>query len=329
MPPAGGRRLLAARTLSVLGALALAAGVGTTLGRSVPGGIGGDGWAMITAFTDFGLVAYVVAVGCFGAAVVLRFRVATLIALVLTLVLGGVHASWIVPRYVGEGESAVGSGRVSVLAENLALGDADPAAVVANGQAADLLVLVEITQTTADGLQRYGIARRFPYEAGGSLPAHGAHGTRIYSRFPISSTAPLTSDAENNWVAQVEVPDLGPVAVIAVHPVRPILGSTHWWAEQANLEAALPRQRMIAAGDFNAVDSHPSLRQLRESGLRSAGEVAGAGWQPTFPAHARVPPLITIDHILLSPDLTATGFRTVDIAGSDHRGVLATVALRS
>ncbi len=319
---------MAARTLSVIGALALIIGVAATVARSVPGGTGGDVWAMLTTFTDFGLSGYVVAVVCFGVALALRFRPAALVALVLSVVLGALHASWIVPRYVGDGESAVGTGRVSVLSENLMLGEADPEAVVANAQAADVLVVVEVTQAAADGLQQYGIGRRFPYEAGGTLPDHGAHGTRIYSRFPISSSGPLTPAAENNWLARVDVPDLGPVAVVAVHPVRPIVGDSRWWTEQEMLVAALPQQRAIAAGDFNAVDSHPSLRQLRESGVRGADEIVGAGWQPTFPAQGGVPPLIMIDHILLSPDLTATAFRTVVIDGSDHRGVLATIALR-
>ncbi len=329
--------MLASRWLIVLGALALVVGFGTTVGRSVPGGIGGDTWAMITAFTDFGLVAYAVAAVCFGVALGLRFRVVTLVALAASVILGGVHASWIVPRYVGDAETPMASGRLTVLAENLMLGAADPEAVVADAQGADVLVVVEATQAAAEGLDRYGIARRFPYKAGGPLPARGAAGTRLYSRFPITETRPLDrsasspnpTDGNYNWVARIAVPELGPITIVATHPTRPVPGSTRWWPEQEKLLTELPGERTIAAGDFNAVDSHPSLRQLGESGFRSAAEIVGSGWQPTFPAQGRVPPLITIDHILLSPDLTATEFRTVDIAGSDHRGVLAAVALRS
>jgi endonuclease/exonuclease/phosphatase family metal-dependent hydrolase len=54
----------------------------------------------------------------------------------------------------------------------------------------------------------------------------------------------------------------------------------------------------------------------------------GAGWNPTYPAQGWIPPLIAIDHVLVSEDLTATAYRTVPVPGTDHRGVLATVAQR-
>lgn len=333
--PGGRARTRANRVAMVLGGLTLAAGVVATIARSVPGGVGADTFAMATAFTDFGLAGYVAAVVLFGIALATRFRMTTLVLLASSLVLGGVHASWIAPRFIAENDAAAGP-RLTVLAENLLLGDADPAAVVASAASADVVVVVEATQASAEGMQRYGMERRFPHTAGGPLPARGAAGTRIYSRWPILESRPLTprsadlapTDGNYNWLAWIDVPELGPITVVAAHPTRPVPGSSRWWPEQQLLMSALSRERTVVAGDFNAVSSHPSLRQLQATGFRGADDILGAGWSPTFPANGRVPPVLTIDHILLSPDLSATAFRTLDIPGSDHRGVEATVALR-
>ena len=41
-----------------------------------------------------------------------------------------------------------------------------------------------------------------------------------------------------------------------------------------------------------------------------------------------LPPLAQIDHVLVGPSMAAVGMHTVDLPGSDHRGVVAEVARR-
>jgi len=82
----------------------------------------------------------------------------------------------------------------------------------------------------------------------------------------------------------------------------------------------------VLAGDFNAVESHWPMRRLRADGWQSSTDLAGAGWQPTWPVdRLRLSPLVRIDHILLSPDLTATASSRMRISGSDHLAVTATI----
>lgn len=311
--------------------LALAAGLATTVGRSlidVPL-LAGDTWAMITAFSDFGALAYALAVVCLTAAMLLRFWIGQVVALVVAIPLIVAHLSWIVPGYLPDGESVASSARLNVLSENLLFGGADPAQVVASAADADVLVVTEMTSPAVARLAAAGINERFPHESGGPLPEEGAAGTRVYSHFPILSGERLEPAAgTSTWVVRLDVPGLGPLTLVAAHPTRPVLGASRWWGEQERLRKRVPRERTIVAGDLNAVDSHPSLRRFQADGFRSADDLVGAGWQPTYPADGRIPPVIAIDHILLSPDLTATAFRTVDIDNSDHRGVFASVALR-
>jgi endonuclease/exonuclease/phosphatase (EEP) superfamily protein YafD len=324
------RRLLA-RFATVVGLLALVVGVATTVARSVPAvpGLAADTWVMVTAFTDFGTLAYAMAVVSLVAAALLRARRLRVAAVLVAVGLTGLHLSWIVPGYVGDHRRPAGSGDLKVLAQNLRLGRADPQAVVDAARGADVVVLTELTRSAAQALDRDGIADSQRYQAGGPLPKYGSAGTRIYSRFPIRDAHALDpAPGSEHWLVEVEVPDLGSVTVVGVHPPRPVRGQAGWAAGQEEIRSQVPRTRTVVAGDFNAVDSHPSMRRFRAEGFRDSDDLVGAGWQPTYPAEGNVPPLLGIDHILLSPDLTATSFATEHTAGSDHRGVTATVALR-
>ena len=208
-------------------------------------------------------------------------------------------------------------------------GRADPGALVRAGQDVDVLVLTEITEPARRALDAAGIGSRFEHQVGGMLPWDGPAGTRLYSRYPVISAEALDPHVgERHWRAELEVPGMGAVTVVGVHPQRPVRGGDGWAGEQEQVRRALPRTRTVVAGDLNAVDSHRSLRRLRADGFRDSDDLVGAGWNPTYPAQGRIPPLIAIDHVLVSDDLTATAFRTVRLPGTDHRGVLATVALR-
>jgi len=68
------------------------------------------------------------------------------------------------------------------------------------------------------------------------------------------------------------------------------------------------------------------MQALRRAGLKSATDVAGAGWIPTYPADGLLPPLLPIDHVMINSDLTATSISSFAINGTDHRGLFATLA---
>jgi endonuclease/exonuclease/phosphatase (EEP) superfamily protein YafD len=117
---------------------------------------------------------------------------------------------------------------------------------------------------------------------------------------------------------------------MAVHPCNPYCGHGLWASEHAALAsvaAADLGQPLVLAGDFNAVDDHGPMLDLRRLGLRSATDLVGAGWLPTYPANRAFPPLLPIDHVLLDDQLTATSIRRVRVAGTDHLGLLTAIAL--
>lgn len=240
------------------------------------------------------------------------------------------HGSWVLPGLIPDSDPVAGPGRVTVLSQNLLFGAADPASVQEAAAGADVVVLVEITRSAADGLRAVGFEENFPYASGGPLPESGPSGTRIYSRYPLTPGEPLDpAGGAQNWLSVVSVPQLGEVRIAAVHPQRPRIGGDDWWPAQEQVLTHTPTRRTVVAGDLNAVDSHPSLRQYGARGFRDADDLSGAGWRPTFPAQGPAPPLIAIDHLLVSADLTATDFVTVRVDRTDHLGVRATVWLRA
>ena len=68
------------------------------------------------------------------------------------------------------------------------------------------------------------------------------------------------------------------------------------------------------------------MMALYRGGLKSATDVAGGGWLPTYPANSRVPPLLPIDHVLINDRLTATEVGTFRLRGTDHLGLQVTLA---
>ncbi|GAA3551385.1 hypothetical protein GCM10022197_02890 [Microlunatus spumicola] len=289
-----------------------------------------DTWAMVTAFTDLAAPGLVLATVAATAALALRRRVARAVLVGLCAAATVVPVLLLAPRWVAD-PGAPTERTLTVLALNARLGRADPAALAEAARTADLVVLTEATAPLLQALTEDGLTERLPYRSTGTLPAAGASGTVVLSRYPVTRTEPLSADLSNQaWVCRVDLPGSGPaLTVVAVHPARPRTGGTHWLPEQEDLRAALPTSGpRLLAGDFNAVASHPTQRALAADGWRSAVDEAGAGWVPTYPADRRlVPPLIDIDHVLVRGGVRATAARSVAVPGTDHLGLLVGVTL--
>jgi hypothetical protein len=91
--------------------------------------------------------------------------------------------------------------------------------------------------------------------------------------------------------------------------------------ELADLAAA-ERLPTVVAGDLNLVDRSSGYRLLDDR-MRDAVRTSWAG--PTSLKGKFLPLLARIDHIFVSEEWCADGGGRFDIAGSDHRGVVATI----
>lgn len=223
-----------------------------------------------------------------------------------------------------------------VLSSNIQKGEAHTAAFVdlAVGSA-DIITMSELTADAAARFREAGLRKTFPYSI--LVPRPGAGGMGLWSRYPLTALAP--SKYGNNFIAaRVRVPGVRDDPVVAsVHLMSPLAGGANTFAqwntritaakaEFADYAETAGPAAVIIAGDFNATPDMRQFRDLLDVGYRDAVNQTGAGFSPTYSPHPAIPPLITIDHVL-TRNSTAQSIRTVDIPGTDHRALLATVAV--
>ena len=292
--------------------------------------VGPDGgrWVRLVSFTPYALLLYGVALLLLIVAVVAghgfrRAIAGTLAVLVLPLV--AVHLWWASPAYVGQPAASANHGKTfTVLASNLYLGEADPVELgrLAKRTGAEILVLTEITPAALEALREAGLTDAYPH-AGGA-PAEGGAGTMVLARHELTDVAPLDTTF-GGLAVTVSVPGES-IRLIAVHAHPPSDDATAWRSDHAVIRraAAASAGPTVVAGDFNATMDHEQMRELDGRGLADAAEQANSGWQPTFPD----PPLIAVDHVLLTADFVATHTDAVSIEGTDHRALVAELAWR-
>jgi endonuclease/exonuclease/phosphatase (EEP) superfamily protein YafD len=247
----------------------------------------------------------------------------------------GAQGWWMSPLFTGaKPEAGPDADRLTVLTVNLRTGLADPTDLMSTAVAdgVDVLVLQEVTGNALSRLEQVGLDTAFPHRAG-QPQTNGQYGTMLLSTANLgditflgttqtSVQARVALPAGSIWVVGVGVPAPGGKAPTPwLHDLRQLVDTG------ASLRPA------VMAGDFEATFGHQPFEDLLATGLRDAGERANAGWQPTWPVDRKtfsVPwPLLTQpDHVLLGSTLTAVDQVTVVVPGSDHRGVLATLAFR-
>ncbi len=219
---------------------------------------------------------------------------------------------------------------LTVMASNLLVGTADPAAVVAlvRERRVDVLCLVELPAVALPRFDAAGLRELLPHRALDPDRARGGNGSAVLSRHPLTPIERVGRPAVGPG-ALVRVPGAPPVRVQAVHPPPPIDRASvdDWRRDLAALPAAgRGGPLVVLAGDFNATLDHHALRRVLDRGYADAADAVGAGLRPTWPRAARRPP-ITIDHVLADRRIAVRAFTVHDVAGTDHSAVVADLVL--
>ncbi|MFC4058235.1 endonuclease/exonuclease/phosphatase family protein [Planomonospora corallina] len=260
--------------------------------------------------------------------VLARSRSATAVALVAAAVLG----SSVLPRAVGSAEPTAGAGTpLRVLTVNLLFGQADTGAVMdlVRRLKPDVLSTQELTPEMVERLDAAGLAELFPHRV---LQADwGASGSGLYSRYPMTPLEGLFRPVGHNMpAARVAPPGAEPFEIVDVHPYAPIGEEVDEW--EAGLDSLPPASSgtvRVLAGDFNASLDHAAFRRLLDRGYADAADLTGQGLVPTWPSGRRMPPVITIDHILVDRRVSVRAVSVHTVPGTDHRAVFADLRLPS
>jgi endonuclease/exonuclease/phosphatase (EEP) superfamily protein YafD len=278
----------------------------------------------LVSFTPLAVAASAVVVVV---AVLLRRRVPALVAGVAALVLAVVVA----PRALGGPTEPQGrpGPRLRVLTANMSLGFGSAPALVALARRtdADVLSVQELTPELVVALHRAGLDEVMPHYA--LAPESGAAGTGLYARVPLraigrpdGTSFPMASAAAR----PAGGPEVQLVAVHSIAPRRHLVGA--WDADLRALPPGAPAGPVrILAGDFNATLDHANLRRILDTGYIDAASIVGAGLHGTWPVGRRLPPAVTIDHVLADRRCGVRAVSVHTIPGTDHRAVFAELIL--
>jgi endonuclease/exonuclease/phosphatase (EEP) superfamily protein YafD len=278
----------------------------------------------LLAFTP--LVA-VGAVAVVAVAALLRQWAAALVAAVLAAVL----VATVAPRALGGPTDPDGPAgpRLRVLSANMHFGTGSPTALVeaVRSTRADVLSVQELTPDLARALDAAGLAKLMPERVVDPHPR--GPGIGLYARVPLTRGAASGTRRNPVAVARTRLPGGPPVELVAVHVTPPFRHQLPAWrADLRSLPRASPdRPVRILAGDFNATLDHAELRRVLDGGYVDAAAEVGAGLRATWPDGRRLPPPVTIDHVLADQRCGVREFSVHPIPGTDHRAVLAELVL--
>jgi endonuclease/exonuclease/phosphatase (EEP) superfamily protein YafD len=255
-----------------------------------------------------------------------RRSAATALAVLLLVV------AWLRPFPAGGSAPSGATVEVTVMSQNLLLGRADAVQVVdaVRRQRPDALVLTELSERAVDALRAAGLSSELKYSF--LQPRGGAAGTGIWSATPLTETGVISGMRFAALDASTVIGGR-PVRLLGVHAVPP--QQPEWATDLALLRRhvtapLLVGQPLVIAGDFNATQYNGPMHRLLDAGLTDAGQAELWSWQQqTWPVEdaPSMPASIRIDHVLVPRSAAVEQVHTVQVAGTDHLGLVARVRL--
>lgn len=246
--------------------------------------------------------------------------------------------------------------QLQVMTLNCRFGRADAAELLRKLQSEkiDILALQEVSWDLVDALDKAGIGLELPYHCIGKESQNDNGGfNALYARCkPVEqSTSSVDILAANIPTISIEIRGRR-IRFASAHPKSPGRGGRFWQlgierlsgfskritslheAPSPQAHDALPSyapspQDTVVMGDLNSSLYHPVFRNLiSTSGLADATYELRAGFHPSFPSSWKyVPAMLELDHVLLTEGIVPRDIAAITISGSDHKAMIATIAL--
>ena len=224
-----------------------------------------------------------------------------------------------------------------VMTLNCLAGNASAADIVrvVREQHVEVLCLQEINDGMVSDLENAGIDEVLPYHVVSTGATSVSNGGRngIWTLAPQDNVSRnlLPIETSSMPAANVQVGSRT-VRVVSVHPNSPTRGAQDLWDEGLSVIGSLSSydHAYLIMGDFNSTWDHARFRDLLGSSFMDASQQSGEGFHMTYPSNKGVPSLIEIDHIVYARDsgITVSSLEAVEIAGTDHKALVATLEAR-
>lgn len=241
------------------------------------------------------------------------------------------HLAWVAPTLIARADAPPADApRVCVVTANLLY--VNPRADELLGELlaleADVLVLEELSPEWLVRLAASPLWDRYPHR---ELEARSdAFGIAVLSRRPMTRAEIVDLEGVPMIDATIDV-DGRALRLLAVHTLPPIDGeyAAVWRRQLARLafDASSNGIPLVIAGDLNASNHSAGLVALRDAGLRDAHAELGRGLVTTWPNGVFLAPPLHLDHVLVSEHVVPVAITEGMGAGSDHRPVIADLAL--
>lgn len=201
-------------------------------------------------------------------------------------------------------------------------------------QHVEVLCLQELTDGMVSDLEAAGIDELLPYHVVSTGASSISNGGRngIWTAAPEDNVSRnlLPIETSSMPAASIQIGSRT-VRVVSVHPNSPTRGAEDLWNEGLSIIGSLSGydHSYLIMGDFNSTWDHARFRDLLGSAFVDASQQSGEGFHMTYPSNSSLPSLIEIDHIVYARDsgITASSLETVEIAGSDHKALVATLEI--
>jgi endonuclease/exonuclease/phosphatase (EEP) superfamily protein YafD len=194
-----------------------------------------------------------------------------------------------------------------------------------------LVTMEEATPDDARQLKRSGALTGLPYHF--EVRSNEPTAFFVASKYPLSETHVVYFEYLP-FIVQltIELPS-GPQQVWVLHTTAPLPSTFGQWKAQLAYVDLLLRDRggagLLVVGDFNATWGNKGFRAILNSGLADGAAARGQALEMTWSQTLNpLPPLVRIDHVLTGAGVTVTDIQAENGPGSDHRDLIATVAIK-
>ncbi len=186
---------------------------------------------------------------------------------------------------------------------------------------ADVVVLVEVEASKFKLIER--LKAHYPFQQ--NCVSQWVCEVAILSKLPILEGRGIRTNHLMPPIVWARIDartlGMGEVTVVGTHVYRPTRNA---WLHAQQMQSlgtviASAKAPVVLAGDLNIGSWSGSYARL----LDTAGLMPTAGLQPTWPAFPIEMPQVSLDHILVSPDLVAVRSGLGPATGSDHLPVFA------